>query len=119
MQPPPSFDDFAGAQAHKAPGSAGGFRRDNWLRFAAERFASVALIFLLTTIAVIAKQRAYRMLLGATLLSGSLALSLAVLSRWRRPASGAWTLFICCAMLLAAALQLALLSALGLFPVNQ
>ena len=86
MQTPPSFDDF---ETPQAPGSAGGFRRDNWLRYAAERFASVGLILLLATVAVIAKQRAYRMLLAATLLSANLALVLALLSRWRRPASGA------------------------------
>jgi uncharacterized membrane protein YwaF len=94
-------------------------RADNWLRYSAERAASIGLILLLATGAAIVKQRAYRTLLGAALLSANLALILALVSRWRRPASGAWSLFICCAVVIAMAIQLAVLSAMGLFPVSE
>jgi hypothetical protein len=92
---------------------------DGWLRYSAERAASIGMLLVLATIVAIDKQRAYRLLLGAALLSINLALALALISRWRRPASGAWGLFICCAATLATAIIIAVLSAHGAFPVKE
>jgi hypothetical protein len=92
---------------------------DNWLRYSAERAASIGMLLVIATIVAIDKHRAYRMLLGAALLSTNLALALALISRWRRPAFGAWGLFTCCAVCLATAIIIAVLSTHGSFPINE
>jgi hypothetical protein len=93
--------------------------RDHWVRYAAERAASIAMLLVLATVAAIYKMRAYRVLLGAALLAANLALILALISRWFRPASRAWGLFSCCAITVATTIVIAAMSAHGSFPVNE
>jgi uncharacterized membrane protein len=92
---------------------------DGWLRYSAERAASLGMLLVIATIAAVAKHRAYRMLLGAALVSANLALALALIARWGRPASGTWGLFTCCAITLTTAIILAALSMHGAFVVNE